>query len=41
MVNEAEVDVLVEFPCIFHDPNDLATGSLVSLHFLNLALCVH
>ena len=41
VVNEAEVDVLVEFPCFFHDPNDLATGSLVSLHFLNLALCVH
>ena len=28
MVNEAEIDVFVEFPCFFYDPADV--GSLIS-----------
>ena len=28
MVNEAEIDVFVEFPCFFYDPADV--GNLIS-----------
>ena len=34
VVNEAEVNVLLEFPCFFHDPVMLAISSL---NFLNSA----
>ena len=35
IVNEAEVDVFLEFSCFFCDPTDV--GNLVSLPFLNPA----
>ena len=37
IVNEAEVDVFLEFCCFFYDPIMLAIWSLVSLPFLNPA----
>ena len=37
IVSEAEVDVFLEFPCIFYDPADTGIWSLVSLLFLNPA----
>ena len=36
VVNEAEVDVVLEFTCFFYDPTDV--GSLVPLHFLKSSL---
>ena len=36
-LNEAEVDVFLEFPCLFYHPTDLAIWSLVLLPFLNPA----
>ena len=35
IVNEAEVDVLLEFFCFFYDPPDV--GNLIPLAFLNAA----
>ena len=35
VVNEAEIDVLLEFSCFFYDPTDV--GSLISGSFLNPA----
>ena len=32
VVNEAEVDVILEFACFFYDPMDV--GNLIPLHFL-------
>ena len=37
IVNEAEVDVFLEFSCFFYDPVDVGNLSLVPLPFLNLA----
>ena len=37
IVNEAEVDVFLEFSCIFYDPDDDANWSVVPLPFLNPA----
>ena len=37
VVNEAEVDVFLEFSCLFYDPVDVGNLSLVPLPFLNLA----
>ena len=37
VVNEAEVDVFLEFSCFFYDPAMLAIWSLVPLPFLNPA----
>ena len=37
VVNETEVDVILEFPCFFYDPKDVAIWSLVHLPFLNPA----
>ena len=36
VVNEAEVDVVLEFACLFCDPIDV--GNLVPLHFLKSSL---
>ena len=36
-LNEAEVDVFLEFPCLFYHPTDLAIWSLILLPFLNPA----
>ena len=35
IVNEAEVDVCLEFPCFFYDPGYVDNLSLVPLPFLN------
>ena len=35
IVNEAEIDVFLEFSCFFYDPRKLAIWSLVPLPFLN------
>ena len=35
IVNEAEVNVFLEFSCFFYDPTDV--GSLISASFLNPA----
>ena len=37
VVNEAEVDIFLEFSSFFYDSTDLGTGSLVPLPFLNPA----
>ena len=37
VVNEAEVDVFLEFSCFFYDPMDVGNLSLVPLPFLNPA----
>ena len=37
IVNEAEVDVFLEFPCFSSDPTDVGDLSLVPLPFLNPA----
>ena len=37
VVNEAEVDVFLEFSCFFYDPTDVGNLSLVPLPFLNPA----
>ena len=37
VVNEAEVDVFLEFPCFLYEPRMLTIWFLVSLPFLNLA----
>ena len=35
IVNEAEVDVFLEFSCFFYDPMDVGNLILVSLLFIN------
>ena len=35
VLNEAEVDVFLEFPCFFYDPVDVGNLILVPLPFLN------
>ena len=37
IVNEAEVDVFLEFSCFFYDPTDVGNLTLVPLLFLNPA----
>ena len=37
MVNEAEIDVFLKFPCLFCDPADVGNLMLVLLPFLNPA----
>ena len=37
LVNEAEVDVFLEYSCFFDDPMDVGNLSLVPLPFLNPA----
>ena len=37
VVNEAEVDVFLEFSCFFYDPVDVGNLSLVPLPFLKPA----
>ena len=37
IVNEAEVDVFLEFFCFFYDPTDVGNLTLVPLPFLNPA----
>ena len=39
VVNEAEVDVFLEFSCFFYDPTDV--GNLISVLLLFLNLAVH
>ena len=34
VVNEAEVDIFVEFPCFLHDPTNI--GNLISGFFVSL-----
>ena len=37
VVNEAEIDIFLKFPCFLYDPTDvmLAVSSLIPLPFLN------
>ena len=35
LVNEAEIDVFLEFPCFFYDPVNVGNLILVPLPFLN------
>ena len=37
LVNEAEVDIILEFPCFFYDPTDVGDLPLVPLPYLNPA----
>ena len=37
VVSEAEVDIFLEFPCVFYDPTDVGNWYLVPLPFLNPA----
>ena len=37
IVNEAEVDIFMEFPCFFNYPTNVGNFSLVPLPFLNPA----
>ena len=38
VVNEAEVDVFMEFPCFFCDPTNVGKLILFPLPFINLAV---
>ena len=35
--NEAEIDIFLEFPCLFYDPADVGNFISVPVPFLNLA----
>ena len=37
IVNEAEIDAFLEFPCFLYDPRDVGNLSLYPLPFLNPA----
>ena len=40
IVNEAEVDVFLEFPCFLHDPVDVANLICGSSAFAKPSLCI-